>query len=215
MTNYSDFYKNYIFSSLSVKNIIAGTNHAFGENRKGDNRLLTELCEENSVNLTTVPPVYYGDKTISSTRIRKSLAIGDVVDASHMLGYDYFITGKVIKGKGLGSLLGFSTANTDILNSEKVIPYKGVYFTTVEFGGKTYYAVSNIGENPTLGGTGLHMETHILGFKADLYGETIKVGFIKRLRDEISFSSAVELSEAVGRDIREGMRLEKTMRMPG
>ncbi len=210
--SYNDFYKNYIFSCLTVRNIIAGTNHMFGENRKGDNELLSQLCSDHDVELISVPPVLSGGKTISSTRIRRCIEGGNVEDASEMLGYNYFIRGNVIKGKGLGSSLGFATANMNITNTEKAVPGKGVYFTSVKTCGKIFYGVSNIGENPTFGGTGLNLETHIFDLDSDLYGKTIETAFIKRLRDEIKFASKEELADAVKNDIVKGKELELKLR---
>ncbi|MGD9706585.1 MAG: bifunctional riboflavin kinase/FAD synthetase [Candidatus Delongbacteria bacterium] len=200
-TGYSEFYRDYIFSVLKVKNIIAGTNHHFGRNRKGDSSLLSDLCSEYSVNLISVPPVSYENETVSSTRIRRSLAEGNVEDASKMLGYDYFVSGKIIRGRGIGSKIGFPTANLDTFDLEKVIPGKGVYFTSLTIKDQDHYAVTNIGQNPTVGGSGINIESHIIDGGADLYGETVKISFLKRMRDEVKFPSENELAKALRNDV--------------
>ncbi len=207
---YGDFYREYIFGNLKVKNIIAGTNHMFGRDRAGNNSLLSGLCAEFGAELTSIPPLEYAGRTISSTRIRKALAEGMVEDASAMLGYDYSVTGKVIKGKGLGSRLGFATANMDILGTEKVIPASGVYLTSAAFDGELHYGVSNIGCNPTTDGGSLHMETHIFDICPGLYGKYITVAFIKKLREETAFRTTDELSSAVKNDILEGKEFLKS-----
>ncbi|HXK50035.1 MAG TPA: bifunctional riboflavin kinase/FAD synthetase [Clostridiales bacterium] len=200
-TGYIEFYTNYIFAYLDVKNIVAGTNHHFGENREGDNTGLSALCGRNSVNLFSVPPIEYEGRTVSSTRIRRSLADGDVENASKMLGYDYFISGNIVRGKGLGSVIGFPTANLNIEGLEKVIPASGVYLTLVKIRDEEHYAVTNIGNNPTVGGIGTNIESHLLDINSDIYGETVRISFLKRMRNEIKFSSERELSEALKKDV--------------
>lgn len=211
-TGYNEFYNEYIFSYLDVKNIIAGTNHHFGENRKGDNTGLSALCEKNSVNLISVPPIDFEGRTVSSTRIRRSIADGDVENASKMLGYDYFINGKIVRGKGLGAVIGFPTANLDIKGLEKVIPASGVYLTSVRIRDKEHYAVTNIGNNPTVGGTGTNIESHLLDINSDIYGEAVRISFLKRMRNEIKFSSERELSQALKKDVADA---EKIIRSGG
>jgi len=207
---YNEFYTDYIFSSLDVKNIVAGTNHHFGENRKGDNANLSALCAQNSINLISVPPVPFEGRTVSSTRIRRSLADGNVEDASKMLGYDYFISGKVIRGKGLGAAIGFPTANMDVSALEKVIPADGVYLTSVKIQEKEYYAVTNVGKNPTVGGNGMNVESHILDLNTDIYGETVQISFKKRMRDEMKFASEQELTGALRKDVAAAKKMIET-----
>ncbi len=208
-TGYNEFYTDYIFAYLDVQNIVAGTNHHFGENRKGDNASLSDLCAQNSVNFISVPPVNFEGRTVSSTRIRRSLADGDVENASKMLGYDYFISGKIVRGKGLGAAIGFPTANMDVSSLEKVIPADGVYLTSVKKKGGEHAAVTNIGKNPTVGGSGMNIESHILDLNTDIYGETVNISFKKRMRDEIKFASEQELIRALKKDVAQAEEIIK------
>jgi riboflavin kinase / FMN adenylyltransferase len=201
-TGYKEFYKNYIFANLNVRSIVAGENHGFGKGRKGNSALLSEICDENSVHLITVPPVFYSENHVSSTRIRHCIEDGNISDANKMLGYRYSLTGKVEKGKGIGRDLGFRTANINLENSKKAVPKKGVYITRVLFDSREFGSVTNVGFSPTLDGhkPELKMETHIFDFACDIYGKEITVYFLDKIRDEKKFSSFEELKKSVEND---------------
>jgi len=208
-TGFQDFYKNYIFKNLSVKGIIAGTNHGFGSKRSGNSMLLSEICSQNRIDLISVEPILFEGKPISSTRIRNSISSGHIVEANSMLGYNYSITGFVEKGKGIGKKISFPTANIPLGESVKVIPAKGVYFSEIKIGHRTFTGMSNIGINPTFDGTGLlTLECNIFGFNEDIYGKEITVSFVEKIRDEFRFSGLEELKSAIQRDFDKAKLLE-------
>jgi len=144
--------------------------------------------------------VAIGRTVVSSTRIRSGLAKGDVEAACQMLGRPFSIKGKIIKGESRGKTLGYPTVNLDV-SYRIALPKRGVYATCVGVKGRTFNAVTNIGTRPTFSGETVSVEAHILGFEGSLYGETLRVFFAKRLRDEIKFASGEALAHQISRDI--------------
>jgi riboflavin kinase/FMN adenylyltransferase len=151
-------------------------------------------------------PIHVGEAPVSSTLIRGLVQDGRLSEAKTQLGRDYQISGTVVKGQNRGGrLLGVPTANLNLI--DELIPRRGVYAVTVIVDGRAYNGVTNIGYNPTFGDTGLTVETHLLDFAEDILGKTIKVNFIQRLRDEVSFDSIQDLSDQIGRDIQQAREL--------
>ena len=185
--------------SYNIKGIVVGFNFRFGHKNSGDIKLLEKLQEKYGYKLYIINPYTYKDDVISSSRIRKSILKGDVKEASIMLSRPYLIKGKVIHGKKLGRTIGFPTANLEF-DSKYVIPKKGVYYTNVEYKKKIYKGITSVGNNPTVNGQELTIETFILDFKEEIYGEEIKVFFIEIIRDEIKFNSLEELITAIKKD---------------
>ena len=137
---------------------------------------------------------------ISSTKIRKSLEEGLVEQANEMLGYAYSLTGVVVAGNRLGRTLGFPTANMKLYEPLKLVPSRGVYCVEAQVLGKTCRGMTNIGMRPTVGGTSVTIETHILDFDEDIYGLPLTVKFLRRLRDEVHFPSLEALKEQLAKD---------------
>ena len=140
-----------------------------------------------------------GNEIISSTKIRQELKRGNVEKVSKMLSRPYLLTGKVIHGKKLGRTIGFPTVNMDF-DSNKIIPDKGVYYTNIEIDGKKFKGITSVGNNPTVNGQNLTIETHVLNFNKDIYGEEVTLYFISKMREEIKFNSISELKEQLKKD---------------
>ncbi|MCR1951553.1 bifunctional riboflavin kinase/FAD synthetase [Clostridium sp. DSM 100503] len=183
----------------NVKGIIVGFNFKFGYKNLGDVNLLEDLQSKYGYELYIMEPYTYKGDVISSTRIRKSILEGDVKEASKMLSKPYLIKGRVIHGKKLGRTIGFPTANLEFDN-KIIIPDKGVYYTNVEYNNKIYKGITSVGNNPTVNGQQLTIETYILNFDDTIYGQEIKVYFIERIRGEIKFNSLEELVEQIKKD---------------
>ncbi|WP_195263598.1 MULTISPECIES: bifunctional riboflavin kinase/FAD synthetase [unclassified Clostridium] len=183
----------------NVKGIIVGFNFKFGYKNLGDVKLLEDLQSKYGYELYIMEPYTYKGDVISSTRIRKSILEGDVKEASKMLSKPYLIKGRVIHGKKLGRTIGFPTANLEFDN-KIIIPDKGVYYTNVEYNNKIYKGITSVGNNPTVNGQQLTIETYILNFDDTIYGQEIKVYFIERIRGEIKFNSLEELVEQIKKD---------------
>lgn len=183
----------------NVKGIIVGFNFKFGYKNLGDIELLKNLQDKYEYELYIMEPYTYNGDVISSTRIRKILLEGDVKEATKMLSKPYLIKGKVIHGKKLGRTIGFPTANLQF-DGKMIIPKKGVYYTNIEYNNKIFKGITSVGNNPTVNGKQLTIETFILNFNDTIYGQEIKVYFIERIRDEIKFNSLEELIEQIKQD---------------
>jgi riboflavin kinase/FMN adenylyltransferase len=185
----------------------AGFNFRFGRNAAGDADALTKLCGEGGASAIIADPVYFGGEPVSSSRIRLELAAGRVEAAAAMLGRPYSLTAPVAHGYRLGTSIGIPTANQRFA-PDAAIPARGVYAASVDVGGAVYRGVANVGVRPTVSDSGdLNCETHIIGFDGDLYGATITVSFLRRLRGESRFPSVEQLRAQIMRDIAEAKRL--------
>lgn len=200
-----DFVKEILVNKVGIKEMVVGYDYAFGHNREGNIQLLREMGQEFGFEVHEVAPVYAGNTLVSSTSIRNLIIEGRLSDANRLLGRSYQIRGKVIEGKKRGkSLLGYATANISL--PEGLIPREGVYIVTVELEDKVFKGLTNIGRNPTFKEKGLSIETHIFGLSTTIMHKEIKINFLKRLRDEIPFASATELSQQIKKDIGEARR---------
>lgn len=189
-----------IVSKYNARGLIVGFNYRFGYKNLGDVELLETLSKKYGFKLYVIAPVEYGGEPISSSRIRNVLSEeGNIKKANSMLSRQFMIEGAIIKGKQLGRKLGFPTIN---LNYDRsfVLPRGGVYYTNVEYMNSVYKGITNIGYNPTVENTKLSVETFILNFNQDIYGEKVKIYFIDRIRDEKKFYSLEELSAQLIKD---------------
>ena len=186
-----DFIK-LLCEGYNVKGIVVGFNFRFGHKNLGDITLLKKLKQKYGYELYIIDPYTYENKAISSTRIRECILEGNVIEATKMLSKPYLIKGKVIHGKQLGRTIGFPTANLDF-NEKMIIPSKGVYYTNVEYKNNKYKGLTSVGNNPTVNGQELTIETYILNFDEMIYDEEIKVYFIEKIREEIKFDTLEEL----------------------
>ena len=201
-----DFVRNILVEKIGIKGIVVGYDYTFGHNREGNIELLKKMGTDLGFSVTMVGQVKVEDMFVSSTFIRKLVQDGNLPDAKKLLGRNYQICGTVVKGKDRGArLLGFPTANLKVIDD--LTPKTGVYAVTVLIEDKSYYGVTNIGYNPTFGNDELSVEVHILDFSGDLPAKTIRVNFIKRLREEKTFESVEALSKQIGRDIVQARKL--------
>ena len=199
----SQFVRDILVEQIGMKAIIVGKDYAFGRNREGDLNLLQRLARELNFELIVsnwIRPNGDPAKRISSTHIRERVMEGQMAVAAKMLGRPYQIRGQVAKGRDRGGrLLGFPTAN--IVLQDELCPKSGVYAVTVQRRDQTLHGVANIGYSPTFDDHQFTIEVHILDFDERIYGETIRVNFIERLRDEVKFNGLDELAGQIGRDI--------------
>jgi len=169
----------------------------------GNVELLKRLGAELKFTVHGMAAVALDGKAVSSTRIREAIRGGNLDTVSQMLGRAYSIAGCVIKGDGLGRQLGFPTANIDVTGL--ALPPNGVYAVRASFANKTHRAVLNIGNRPTLRNRNpqLQVESHLIDFAGDMYGQELEVTFVERLRDEKKFASLDELRDQISKDICE------------
>ncbi|EIM64016.1 bifunctional riboflavin kinase/FAD synthetase [Desulfobacter postgatei] len=206
-----EFIEDILVKKIGMKTIVIGPDYSFGKNRAGNVALLKAKGGE--LGYETIVPDWIRDvetdtERISSTRIRELVMDGHVDRAKNYLGRFYQIRGKVIKGrKRGGSQLGFPTANIKL--HDELCPKFGVYAVTVETIHGNFKGVANIGFSPTFGDGMFTIEVHILDFKEDIYESRIRVNMVKRLRDEIKFSSIAQLSDQIRKDIEKAKEILK------
>ncbi len=193
------FVKDVLLERFRAREIVVGYNHRFGRGARGDARLLAALAERSGFRSHVVPPKTVDGAVVSSSEIRAALGRGDVTTAARDLGRPYAIEGRVTSGAGRGRTLGFPTAN--IASDLAVLVARGVYWGRVHVEGCAHAAVVNVGVRPTFGETTLAVEAHLLDFAGDIYGQTVRLEFLDRLRDEMRFPSVEELKAQVVRDI--------------
>tara|TARA_R110002050_G_scaffold28690_5_gene74307 strand:+ start:17899 stop:18825 length:927 start_codon:yes stop_codon:yes gene_type:complete len=196
----TEFVRDILVNTLNIKKVIIGYDHRFGRNRNAN---ITDLIAfGNALDFTVdeIPAQEIDDVSVSSTKIRKALEDGDIDTANSYLGYDYMLTGIIVRGKGIGKQLGYPTANLSIEEDYKLIPKNGVYIVKTKLDGTTVYGMMNIGFNPTVNGTEKTIEINFFDFDSDLYDKKIQVDILARLRDEHKFESIDGLKEQLAKD---------------
>lgn len=197
-----------LLKSLKVKHLVIGYDHKFGRNRSGDINTLKKHAAEGSFLLEEISAIDIDHIAISSTKIRRALEEGNIELASEFLGHPFSLKGLVVKGKQLGRTLGYPTANLKLEGEEKIIPKIGVYFVEVILEEKKYYGMMSIGLNPTTDTDNtIKLEVHIFDFDTDIYNKTIKLNFIKRLRDEKKFANLTDLKKGLDLDKETSLKL--------
>jgi riboflavin kinase/FMN adenylyltransferase len=214
MLSSKEFIEQILVNKFNTKKLVIGYDHHFGRNREGSFDHLREFGPVYGFDVEEIPAQEVEHEKVSSTRIRHALQTGDVRTAAAYLGYRYPLTGTVVKGRQLGRTIGFPTANLVPDNAYKLIPADGVYAVFVQRGHETLPGMMNIGLRPTVDqGLSRTIEVHLPGFSGDLYGETLKVTFVERLRDEQKFGSLDLLKEQLENDRKQTITLlqnEKT-----
>jgi riboflavin kinase / FMN adenylyltransferase len=196
------FVRELLRDKLGVKEIYVGSGFVFGHKREGNLALLQEMGREMGFAAAGVEEVVYAGERISSTRIRRAIGEGSVVEAAEMLGRPYSLTGVIARGDRMGQKLGWPTIN--LMSDNKLLPADGVYASRVFFPSypATFDCVTNIGTRPTVYENYQRVvESHILDFKANVYGQRVELGFYKRLREERIFPNVMDLSAQIGRDV--------------
>ncbi len=186
------FVRTVLVEWLHVSEVWVGANFLFGHDRAGNFSLLRSLGARYGFRAEKIDPVRYKDFVVSSTRVRRLVSEGRVDEAGALLGHQYFIDGLVMHGDERGRTIGFPTAN--LCTENELLPPHGVYATTARIGGVVYPSVTNVGVRPTVDDSGRTVvETHVFHFDRDVYGATLRVGFVQRLRDERRFESVEAL----------------------
>ncbi len=197
-----DFVRGFLHERLNLKEIYVGASFVFGHRREGNLELLREMGEELGFAVGGVDEVVFAGERISSTRIRRAVAEGNVTAAAEMLGRPYALAGTIARGDRMGQRLGWPTIN--LVSENKLIPADGVYACRAFFPSypATFDCVTNIGTRPTVYENYQRVvESHVLDFKADVYGQRVELHFYKRLREERIFPTVMDLSAQIGRDV--------------
>ena len=223
-----DYVKEILVGKLRTETLVIGHDHRFGNGRKGSIKELEEWGPAYGFNVEEIAPVSsqlsvvssQSNTVISSSKIRKALQEDDLQTANSYLGYNFFIHAKVVHGLKLGSTkLGYPTANLEIDFENKIVPADGIYAVYVQISSQasvvisgpslmtsdnrqltTYKGMMSIGMNPTIENKGRSMEVNIFDFNRDIYGETVKVSFFQKIRNEEKFNNLAELKARLGKD---------------
>ena len=205
-----EFIQRDIIDRLHPSVIVVGYDHHFGKNRMGDYEMLSRLGRQYGFRTVQVEAQDINEVAVSSTKIRNFLWAGNVKAANELLGYPYSVTGTVVMGNQIGRTLGFPTANLDIPDEFMMINNPGVYACQTVIDGKRYNAMANTGLRPTIGDRAdgdFIIEVNVFDFEGDLYGKTMKVWFIDRIRDEVKFNGLEALKAQLQRDREEAKKI--------
>jgi riboflavin kinase/FMN adenylyltransferase len=194
------FVRDILLERCGVRELVIGHDHGFGRGRSGDVETLRRLGAREGFEVDVVDPVDFGGQHISSSRIRRAVAGGDLVTARAMLGRPYGVVGRVGEGERRGRLLGVPTINLTELSPRKLLPPDGVYAVAVEWRGGRLGGMMNQGPRPTFQDGRRTLEVHLFDFEGDLYNEWVRVEWVDRLRDIERFSSVEQLQQQLERD---------------
>jgi riboflavin kinase / FMN adenylyltransferase len=194
-----EFVSEILVRCLRIRHFVVGQNFAFGHQKRGNIELLRQLGRQHDFDVEEVPQVEVDGNRVSSTLIRDLVLAGKVEDANRYLGHTFRLAGKVVPGEKLGGKIGIPTANLKVEN--ELLPAKGVYVSKVIVGSHSYRAVTNVGIRPTVGGQKLTVESHLLDFSQDLYGQEVEFEFLQKLRQEMRFDGIEQLKTQIKKDV--------------
>ncbi len=202
-----------LIQNLKMRRLCVGHDFALGRGREGDLPALTSLGSELGYTIDEVKPMKLDGQVVSSSRVRQALSDGDVEQAQRLLGRPYKIIGEVVHGDSRGRSLGFPTANLEIW-AERTLPKPGVYACWATIDGRDYPAVTNVGFRPTFDNQPLlpRVEAYLLDFDSDLYRKTMRLSFIRRLRDEVRFADIQDLIDQMHQDVQIGREVLEAVR---
>lgn len=199
------FIKDYLVDQLHTRQLIVGFNHKFGKDQEGNYENLKQCARSYDFEIEKLDAYTENATKVSSTRIREAIWQGKIQQANQLLGYTFFISGHVVGGSRIGRTIGFPTANIQKTELHKLVPSDGVYAVYVSVNGDTYKGMLNIGIRPTVDGlnTRKSIEVHILDYSGDLYNKSVRVYFVKKIRDEHKFDGVDALKQQLERDKKE------------
>ena len=200
-----EFVHSILVDQFHIHKIIIGHDHRFGRNRTANIDNLIAFGAEYGFEVEQISAQEIQDVSVSSTKIRKALQDGNMALANEYLGYTYFLTGEVVKGKQLGRTIGFPTANIQIEEDYKLIPKTGVYVVSTFIEQKEVFGMMNIGFNPTVNGQKQTIEVNLFDFDGDIYDQNIEVSLLHYLREEQKFDSVALLTAQLNEDKKEAL----------
>jgi riboflavin kinase/FMN adenylyltransferase len=195
------FVEEVLIGRLGMEELVIGYDHGFGRDRSGDPATLVAIGMELGFTVDVVPPVSVAGKAVSSSRIREAITNADMREARVCLGRPYSIRGVVVRGEGRGRGLGFPTANLRVGDRDKLIPPQGIYAVRAAVRGAVHVGALHLGPRPTFKGSPPTIELHLLDFDEDIYGEEIRVDFVRYLREILPFSTVGALVDQMREDV--------------
>ena len=200
--SYEQFVEQILVGQIHTKSLVVGYDHKFGKGRKGDFELLKNLADRLGFQIEKLDVLLMNESSVSSTKIREAIQIGNFDTANAFLGYPFTLHGTVVEGQKLGRQIQFPTANIEASDPDKIIPGYGVYAVQAKVLNQTFQGMLNIGSRPTVNHNADHrsIEVHLLNFDADIYGEHLELIFFRKLREEQKFESLDALKEQLAKD---------------
>ena len=195
-----EFVRDVLVNQLNISKLIIGYDHHFGKNREGNIEQLSAYSDLYNFKVEEIPAQDINDVSVSSTKIRKALAAGNLKTANNYLGYHFMINGTVVNGKQLGGKIGYPTANIQVKETYKLIPKTGVYVVKATLNNENVFGMMNIGNRPTVNGSHQTIEVHFFDFNSDLYNQYISIELLYFLRDEQKFDSIALLIQQLKKD---------------
>jgi riboflavin kinase/FMN adenylyltransferase len=200
--SYEQFVEQILVGQIHTKSLVVGYDHKFGKGRQGDFEFLKNCADRLGFQIEKLDVLLMNESSISSTKIRESIQIGDFDAANAFLGYPFTLHGTVVEGQKLGRQIQFPTANIEASDPDKIIPGYGVYAVQAKVQNTTYLGMLNIGSRPTVNHNADHrsIEVHLLDFDFDIYGQHLELIFFRKLREEQKFESLNALKEQLAND---------------
>ena len=202
-----NFVRDILVNTLNISKLIIGYDHHFGKNREGNFEQLEEYGRIYDFNVNEISQKDIDNIAVSSTKIRIAIENGDIQKANNFLGYNFLLTGEVVRGNNLGEKIGFPTANLSIKETYKLLPKTGAYLVQSKLNNEKVFGMMNIGYRPTVSGKSQTIEIHFFNFKDDLYGRKIQIEVLSFLRDEQKFESIEALKLQLGLDKEKSLKL--------
>jgi riboflavin kinase/FMN adenylyltransferase len=206
-----EFVRRFLVDRLKIKKLWVGRDLRFGQGRKGGTDTLLRLAPGGGFEVGVLDPILLDGIRISSSRIRQLVEEGRVDEVRRMLGRYHFLSGRIVTGHRRGQELGFPTAN--IASQTEVIPLNGIYATSIQFKNKRWLSVSSVGVNPTFGDGPRTVESFILDFEGDIYGEWVKLSFVQRIREEKKFVTINDLIAQMHEDVKRAKAVFKELEL--
>ena len=203
-----EFTSRYLCDKLNMNRLLLGYDNMYGSRAVDDFDKLPLLAKERGFEISCDEAVYYEGVDVSSTKIRRALSEGNMERANGMLGTPYGVTGVVVHGRHVGSTMGFPTANIMPSEHDKMLPAAGVYALRVIVEGRCFSGMANLGAQPTFNESRPVLEVHIIDFSGDLYGKTLRVEFLRRIRDIKTFASSADLAAQLAVDREEVIKIK-------
>jgi riboflavin kinase/FMN adenylyltransferase len=201
----SNFVEDVLFGTMKVAGVVVGYDFSYGKKAVGSAQSLQEQLRHHGVPVNIVTPQRLEGLVISSTKIRQFVLEGKMMAAATLLGRPFRLSGPVVKGEQRGRQIGTPTAN--IAKQQEITPALGVYAVWAHLGTETFPCVINVGLRPTFGGDGITVEAHILDFNTEIYGQTLAVDFVQKIRSERKFGSREDLMDQIQKDIQETKKI--------
>ena len=193
---------NLLIKTIKMKVLVVGPDFVVGHNREGTISVLKNLGRKHGISVMVIPQIFdSNEKIVSSTAIREAISCGTMERASLMLGYNYSMHGKIVRGAGIGKELGFPTANIEV-SDQILVPRDGIYATFATLANSKYMSVTSIGNRPTFEDNGHSVETFILGLQSDIYGSILKLEFVSWLRDQVKYVNIEDLKDQIDKDVQ-------------